>query len=142
MKIKLAMLMGASAALAIAVALLAPPSLWAQSSVPRYEVDPNWPKPLPHHWVLGGLGGVCVDGRDHVLILNRQDVLDGELNAGTLAPSLIEFDTAGNVDRLRSHDANCFGDVGRREAAGERSEERRVGKECTSWCRSRWSPYH
>ena len=22
-----------------------------------------------------------------------------------------------------------------------RSEERRVGKECTSWCRSRWSPY-
>ena len=23
----------------------------------------------------------------------------------------------------------------------ERSEERRVGKECTSWCRSRWSPY-
>ena len=25
---------------------------------------------------------------------------------------------------------------------GTRSEERRVGKECTSWCRSRWSPYH
>ena len=24
----------------------------------------------------------------------------------------------------------------------ERSEERRVGKECCSWCRSRWSPYH
>ena len=24
----------------------------------------------------------------------------------------------------------------------ERSEERRVGKECTSVCRSRWSPYH
>ena len=23
-----------------------------------------------------------------------------------------------------------------------RSEERRVGKECTSWCRYRWSPYH
>ena len=23
-----------------------------------------------------------------------------------------------------------------------RSEGRRVGKECTSWCRSRWSPYH
>ena len=28
------------------------------------------------------------------------------------------------------------------EAIGTRSEERRVGKECTSWCRSRWSPYH
>ena len=27
-------------------------------------------------------------------------------------------------------------------ARDARSEERRVGKECTSWCRSRWSPYH
>ena len=25
---------------------------------------------------------------------------------------------------------------------GRRSEERRVGKECVSTCRSRWSPYH
>ena len=25
---------------------------------------------------------------------------------------------------------------------GARSEERRVGKECASMCRSRWSPYH
>src|SRR3546814_18869012 len=29
----------------------------------------------------------------------------------------------------------------RRDAKG-RSEERRVGKECVSTCRSRWSPYH
>src|SRR3546814_16659439 len=27
-------------------------------------------------------------------------------------------------------------------AAYKRSEERRVGKECVSQCRSRWSPYH
>ena len=27
-------------------------------------------------------------------------------------------------------------------AAAERSEERRVGKECRALCRSRWSPYH
>src|SRR3546814_11770092 len=26
--------------------------------------------------------------------------------------------------------------------AGSSSEERRVGKECVSTCRSRWSPYH
>ena len=26
--------------------------------------------------------------------------------------------------------------------AAQRSEERRVGKECTALCRSRWSPYH
>ena len=28
------------------------------------------------------------------------------------------------------------------ERARSRSEERRVGKECRSVCRSRWSPYH
>src|SRR3546814_15495132 len=28
------------------------------------------------------------------------------------------------------------------EAAAEGSEERRVGKECVSTCRSRWAPYH
>src|SRR3546814_16208396 len=28
------------------------------------------------------------------------------------------------------------------EPAAYRSEERRVGKECVSTCRSRWSPYH
>ena len=27
-------------------------------------------------------------------------------------------------------------------SGGERSEERRVGKECVQPCRSRWSPYH
>src|SRR3546814_16359368 len=30
--------------------------------------------------------------------------------------------------------AHCF--------RGDRSEERRVGKECVSTCRSRWSPFH
>ena len=33
-------------------------------------------------------------------------------------------------------DIKGFGEVPRR------SEERRVGKECASMCRSRWSPYH
>src|SRR3546814_14232597 len=34
-------------------------------------------------------------------------------------------------------------DVRIAEMVGEmRSEERRVGKECVSTCRSRWSPYH
>src|SRR3546814_16279345 len=29
-----------------------------------------------------------------------------------------------------------------REIYNDRSEERRVGKECVSTCRYRWSPYH
>src|SRR3546814_7581010 len=32
--------------------------------------------------------------------------------------------------------------AGRRDRREGRSEERRVGKECVSTCRSRWSPYH
>src|SRR3546814_12493443 len=31
---------------------------------------------------------------------------------------------------------------GRQILDGTSSEERRVGKECVSTCRSRWSPYH
>src|SRR3546814_14855264 len=41
--------------------------------------------------------------------------------------------------------AAILGGVGRIEGAvlgGMRSEERRVGKECVSTCRSRWSTYH
>ena len=36
------------------------------------------------------------------------------------------------------HGLLLYGDPG----LGKRSEERRVGKECESECRSRWSPYH
>src|SRR3546814_16888717 len=32
--------------------------------------------------------------------------------------------------------------IGDEVVAGQRSEERRVGKECVSTCRSRWWPYH
>src|SRR3546814_8581147 len=32
--------------------------------------------------------------------------------------------------------------IGTRATPVSRSEERRVGKECVSTCRSRWSPYH
>src|SRR3546814_12079428 len=32
--------------------------------------------------------------------------------------------------------------VGSLKTCEHRSEERRVGKECVSTCRSRWSPYH
>jgi DNA-binding beta-propeller fold protein YncE len=87
----------ACAALALAAQAVFASRASAQNGVPHYEVDAAWPKPLPDLWVLGGLGGVCVDAQDHVVILNRQDILDGELDSGRLAPSIIEFDPAGNV---------------------------------------------
>ena len=88
---------GAWAAVAVVAQALGASPSWAQNGAPHYEVDASWPKPLPDRWVLGGLGGVCVDGQDHVVILNRQDILEGELNAGRMAPSIIEFGTPGNV---------------------------------------------
>src|SRR3546814_3799681 len=69
----------------------------------------------------------------------------------------VAVDQAGRAWVLRGLSirsaANGDADVNRRygalllilapgEQPTERSEERRVGKECVSTCRSRWSPYH
>src|SRR3546814_12470367 len=43
---------------------------------------------------------------------------------------------AGHADKSGSDQYN----VGLSQRRAERSEERRVGKECVSTCRSRWSP--
>src|SRR5262245_23511118 len=93
----------ASAGLTVA-AVTAGTLLNAQTAAPHYEADLAWPKPLPNRWVLGGLGGLCADAQGHVFILNRQDVLEGELSSGRLAPPIIEFDREGNV-------VNSWGDL-------------------------------
>src|SRR3546814_14744764 len=46
-----------------------------------------------------------------------------------------------NYDKLVDPVQGFIGHPDEREKA-DRSEERRVGKECVSTCRSRWSPYH
>src|SRR3546814_11684072 len=68
-------------------------------------------------------------------------------------------DSEGDWVQIAVHDAPLLsvqrdddgaGCIGLRAATGRyddcaviaRSEERRVGKECVSTCRSRWSPYH
>lgn len=104
MKTRFLVTVGTCAVLAIATGVWCSPAAFAQAGAPRYEADLSWPKPLPDRWVLGGLGGVCVDAQDHVFIHNRQDVAEGDLNAGTLAPMIIEFDPAGNV-------VNSWGDL-------------------------------
>ena len=42
----------------------------------------------------------------------------------------------------RSSGERAIGQVYAANTLGARSEERRVGKECSQQCRSRWSPYH
>src|SRR3546814_16745254 len=55
-------------------------------------------------------------------------------------------DSASSVIRLRLKPNQCItanvGMIDSGSATADRSEERRVGKECVSTCRSRWSPYH
>ena len=87
----------AKAALAVAIGLLCLLPASAQSSAPRFEIDPSWPKPLPDLWVTGSVGGVCTDAQDHVFILNRGGLTENELDSGRQAPAVIEFDPAGDV---------------------------------------------
>src|SRR3546814_12942196 len=70
---------------------------------------------------------------------------DGDLLACDLLPD-VEF---GPVTDREDADALALGFPGVIEVPqlgplllGIRSEERRVGQECVSTCRSRWSPYH
>jgi hypothetical protein len=69
---------GICVAWAIACAIVFPSPAQAQLGVPRYEVDPFWAK-LPDNWVVGPLGGVCVDARDHLFVLHRQEGLTEEM---------------------------------------------------------------
>src|SRR3546814_8208813 len=50
-------------------------------------------------------------------------------------------ETGQEIAGLRQRQADHVG-IGADDLGDERSEERRVGKECVSTCRSRWSPYH
>jgi DNA-binding beta-propeller fold protein YncE len=77
------------------------------SGVPVYRFDPDWPKPLPNKWKLGGVTGLAVDRDDNVWVLNRpNDLRDLELHAEldpptadccVRPPSMIHIDKNGDV---------------------------------------------
>jgi hypothetical protein len=75
--------------------------LGAQSpiQVPAFEVDPKWPKPLPHQWILGAVAGVAVDANDHVWIVHRPSTLQPNETRSIwrAAPPVLEFDQDGNL---------------------------------------------
>src|SRR3546814_5850171 len=74
------------------------------------------------------------------------DVCSSDLPRAVHQVALVRFQVLRRADGFH-HPSRP--DRGRRaewlwqvEPGGSRSEERRVGKECVSTCRSRWSPYH
>ena len=76
-------------------------------TAPRFKYDPDWPKPLPNKWKMGGVTGLAVDKDDNVWVLNRpNDLVSIEVHAEqeppladccAHAPAMIHFDKAGNV---------------------------------------------
>ncbi len=92
----------------ISLGMVIVPNVAAQKDheikVPEFKVDPYWPKPLPDHWATGQLGGVCVDAKDDVWVVNRRGLTPKQLLAADEAPPIIEFDPAGKVIK-------AFGDL-------------------------------
>jgi len=74
---------------------------------PKFKFDPDWPKPLPNKWKMGGVTGLAVDKNDDVWVLNRpNDLTDIELEAELTPPTadccvrppaMIHIDKNGNV---------------------------------------------
>ena len=96
--------------LVVCVALLAGvvgPVQGQGQAAPKYKFDPDWPKPLPNKWKLGGVTGLAVDKDDNVWVLNRPNdltsiELEAELNPPIAdccvhPPAMIHFDKKGNV---------------------------------------------
>src|SRR3546814_15492603 len=68
----------------------------------------------------------------------RVDILIN--NAGISRPAPFGEDSDADIERVFS--VNLFGTYALMRAVWPRSDERRVGNECVSPCRSRRSPYH
>jgi DNA-binding beta-propeller fold protein YncE len=67
------------------------------ADVPRFEVDPSWPKLFPKLWVTGDVAGTCIDAQDHVFIVNRNNLTPDEQKNSHPSPPVMEFDPEGNV---------------------------------------------
>ena len=75
--------------------------------VPRFKVDPSWPKQLPNNWILGQIGGIAVDSHDHIWVYQRPRTLTDDERGAALnppaskcclpAPPVMEFDQEGNL---------------------------------------------
>ena len=93
--------LGATLVLGIALALLLglkPSHAQPPGSLPTFEWDESWPKPLPNNLTWGGADSVWVDKRDHAWILTRpMGVHQAELDAGLIpVPPVVELDKEGN----------------------------------------------
>ena len=79
---------------------------------------------------------------DQELALEKLRLALGIINDKVGATSYASMDTRKLAPKPSLHKLTLCGSWKMEFAALKRSEERRVGKECRTVCRSRWSPYH
>lgn len=85
-------------------------SAYAQPSsetVPKFERDLTWPKPLPNKWITGQIPGIAVDSHDHIWLIHRPKTIRDQEKGASLhpptseccfpAPPVLEFDMDGNL---------------------------------------------
>lgn len=84
-----------------------------RQDVPRYKVDPFWPKELPNNWIMQGVPRIAVDKNDHIWTISRDADINTTAQLDTAengaaqdpptalcckaAPAVLEFDTEGNL---------------------------------------------
>src|SRR5580693_3817911 len=96
-----------AAAAALGMLLLCVSLVAQPPAVPKFKFDPDWPKPMPNKWKIGGVTGLAVDKDDNVWVFDRpNDLRDMELKAEldpptaaccTRPPAMIHIDKNGNV---------------------------------------------
>ena len=117
-----------------------------------------------HFFPIDAQRGIGQNSRHGLLVLNHEyidapllhpngpSVVDGkrvsaeevrkEINAHGVSVVEIRRDVRGEWQLQPSARNRRITAATPMQMSGPRSEERRVGKECASMCRSRWSPYH
>src|SRR5882724_8863841 len=106
-----------------ATALFGMPALSQAGDIPTFAVDASWPKPLPNNWILGQVGGITVDSKDHIWVIHRPRSLTDDEKGATLnpprskccvsAPPVLEFDADGNLLRSWGGPGDGYQWVGR-----------------------------
>jgi DNA-binding beta-propeller fold protein YncE len=91
----------------LGVSLLCMSLIGQEPAAPKFKFDPDWPKPLPNKWKMGGVTGLAVDKDDNVWVYDRpNDLTDIELEAELTPPladccvrppSMIHIDKNGDV---------------------------------------------
>jgi len=77
--------------------------------LPVYKVDPFWPKPLPHKWILQGIPVMVTDKDDHIWVVSRpRDINPDESGAATTPPRTAVTPDPGKIMVPKGYKVEVF----------------------------------